>query len=132
MLGCPANECIVTLKSSNGRYVETYANSRIYANAVKVKESIKWYISFIECNTIYLRSKKYGKYLSAWNDGGTRLFRPTEPQAWEELELEYLGDEQYALKTHHGKYLSVTTKTKLVGKREIIGKYETFQISVCK
>ena len=136
MLGCPANKCIVTLKSSNGRYVQASTEQYkglVFPSSKIVKDAIKWYISFLGCNTINLKNKKSGNYLTAKPDGEINHLRPHFAGQWEQFKLELIEDKKYALKTYHGKYISALPKPKgLVGNSESIDEYEIFRIDVCK
>ena len=126
MLGCPATNCLVTLKSSRGKYVQASLAGAISATSRNINEKAKWYIYFIGNNVINLRNKESGKYLTARATGILRHDRERDPNSWEKFTLEYYGDNNYALKTFHGKYM--TQAIFLLGNAARVGQTELFQI----
>ena len=131
-LGCPLKGCIVTLRSSQGKYVEAASAGLLLVNAQEMTERAKWYISFQTVNEVNLKSKVSGKYLKADPNTGTLTHRPVSAGGWETFTVSDLSNGNYALETYHGKYLRIVSNVGLIGNGESIDQAEPFQINVCK
>ena len=134
MLGCPATNCIVILKSSQGKFVEALDDGTVTATKDSINDRAKWHISFLNDNVINLNNKRSGKYIRALESGKIDHLNQHWEDGfyWERFKLKHREGDIYALKTHFSKYVSHGSNGELNGNATEVGDYEMFTINVCE
>ena len=130
-LNCPEVNCVVTIQSSQGKYIETSDDEAVIATSENVNENAMWYIFFLGDNVINLKNKASKNYLSAW-PGGFMKHNVQQPNEWERFTLKSIRDDTYSLMDHIGNYLSHISSGDLRVRENFVGSQETFKIDVGK
>ena len=128
---CPSSECIITLKTSFGRYVAIKTNEKVTAGRQITDENAQWYIFFKEGNIVNLKNKETSNYLFVEKDGAIGQQSSIIPDARSDFTLEDIGGGDYALISFFGNHLTYDD-TSLSGFGKGSGKDYKFQINVCK
>ena len=126
-LGCSGSDCLVTMTSHHGRYIESTQSGDANANQKSMGASVVWQIDFKGHQKVNFKSNAYNKYLSAETPAQAKASKSTAG-SFEEFSILCLGSRRYAFQSSQGNYMVADSFGSLKINSGNLGMQEMFTI----